>query len=478
MHPLQKQNHLYWRAGFGPGPDQLANTVNFKPRKAFGELWKASEKAPENFNILENLAEAMGQNMGGAMQKEQMANTEQTAERRKALQQKNREGIRDLNLAWLDQMINNPAQLREKMAFFWHGHFACRTQSSFFQQQLINTIRTHALSDFGTLLTEVSKSAAMLQFLNNQQNRKNSPNENFAREVMELFTMGRGNYSEQDVKEAARAFTGWGFNLSGEFQFRRFQHDEGNKTILAKNGNFNGDDVLKILLEQPATSTFICTKLYRFFVNDNVNTKHVDWMAKRLFESGYQIKTLLTDIFTSDWFYEKENVGTHIKSPIELWVGIRRQIPMQLSNQQAQLLIQRALGQILFYPPNVAGWPGGKTWIDSSSLLLRMRIPQLLTSTDGIEINFKADDDTEMGQGKKQGGNMNRYKINAQIDWKKAFESLEKITEKDRYQILSAGFLQTEKLPEQIFMEQFIGKDNYLVNMSVALMSLPEYQLS
>ena len=238
--------------------------------------------------------------MGAGIHKDQMADTQQTAERRKAIQQKNREGIRNRILAWLDQMVNNPARLHEKMAFFWHGHFACRTQSSFFQQQLLNTIRTHGLSDFGTLLTEVSKSAAMLQFLNNQQNRKNSLDENFAREVMELFIMGRSNYSEQDVKEAARAFTGWGFNLAGEFKFLRFQHDKGDKNILAKNGNFNGDDVLKILLEQPATATLICTKLYLFFVNDTVNFKHVDWMAKRFFASGYQIQPILTDMFTAD----------------------------------------------------------------------------------------------------------------------------------------------------------------------------------
>jgi len=479
MHPLQKQNHLLWRAGFGPGAGQLGFTGNFQPEKTFIDLLKASEKTPVPFTIIEKLLAGMGQNPEGAMRQEQMTgdNSKEAAERRKAIQQKNREAIRDLNLAWLNKMIESPAQLREKMAFFWHGHFACRTQNSFFSQQLLNTIRTHALSDFGTLLAEVSKSAAMLQFLNNQQNRKYSPNENFAREVMELFTMGRGNYTEQDVKEAARAFTGWGFNQAGEFQFRRNQHDEGSKTILGKTGNYDGEQVLKILLEQPATAKFICTKLYRFLVNDTVNTKQVDWLAKRFFDSGYQIKQLLTDLFTADWFYAKENTGTHIKSPVELWVGIRRQIPMQLANEEVQLLVQRALGQVLFYPPNVAGWQGGKTWIDSSSLLLRMRIPQLFASAEGIEMNFKADDDAEMGQGKRNPANMNRYRIKADIDWKQAFAAIEKIPEKTRYQQIAAGFLQTEKLPEQSFMDQFTGNENRDANLAVALMSLPEYQL-
>lgn len=479
MNPLQKQNHLYWRAGFGPAPAQLGFTGHFQPDKAFKDLLKASANAPEPFTIIEKLLAGMGQNPEAAMRQEQMTgdNSKEAAERRKAIQQKNREGIRELNLAWLQQMMESPAQLREKMAFFWHGHFACRTQNSFFSQQLLNTIRTNALSDFGTLLAEVSKSAAMLQFLNNQQNRKFSPNENFAREVMELFTMGRGNYTEQDVKEAARAFTGWGFNQAGEFQFRRNQHDEGIKTILSKTGNFEGDQVLKLLLEQPATARFICTKLYRFFVNDTVNTKQADWLAKRFFDSGYNVTSLLTDLFTADWFYAKENIGTRIKSPVELWVGIRRQIPMQLANQNVQLLVQRALGQVLFYPPNVAGWPGGKTWIDSSSLLLRMRLPQLFSSGEGIEINFKADDDAEMGQGKRDPANMNRYRIKADIDWKQAFSSLDKMPEKDRYQQLAAGFLQSSRLPEQSFMEPFIGRENYEANLAVAFMSLPEYQL-
>src|SRR5690606_8428790 len=162
--------------------------------------------------------------------------------------------LKSLNLSWLNQMINSEAQLREKMSFFWHGHFSCRVVNIFFQQQLLHEIRTNALGDFGSLLRGVSKSAAMLLFLNNQQNRKQSPNENFAREVMELFTMGRGNYSEQDVKEAARAFTGCGTNAKGEFVNGNNAHGEGEKTFLGQTGNCDGDDMIDIILEQKATA--------------------------------------------------------------------------------------------------------------------------------------------------------------------------------------------------------------------------------
>ena len=179
-------------------------------------------------------------------------------------------------------MINSEAQLREKMSLFWHGHFACRVMNIYFQQQLLDIIRENALGNFGDLLHEVSKSPAMLSFLNNQQNKKQHPNENFAREVMELFTMGRGNYTEEDVKEGARAFTGWGFNLQGEFVYRPFQHDNGKKTFLGKTGNFDGDDIIDILLEQKQTAKFISQKIYKYFVNDTPDIEKIEWLAEQV----------------------------------------------------------------------------------------------------------------------------------------------------------------------------------------------------
>src|SRR3984885_10579646 len=160
------------------------------------------------------------------------------------------------------------------MSPFWHGHFASRNVNVFYQETLLDIVRKGALGNFGDLLKEVSKRAAMINFLNNNQNRKDHPNENFAREVMELFTLGRGHYTEQDVKESARAFTGWGADLRGEFVFRKFQHDQGTKTVLGKTGNLDGDDVLNILLEQKQTARFISNKMFRFFVNDEPDEQH------------------------------------------------------------------------------------------------------------------------------------------------------------------------------------------------------------
>ena len=282
-----------------------------------------------------------------------------SSDSRRNFQQQSKQAIKSLNLLWLDEMVHSKAQLREKMAFFWHGHFASRNLNIFYQQLMLDTIRQDALGSFRDLLHGVSKSAAMLFFLNAQQNRKGRPNENFAREVMELFTLGRGHYTEADVKEAARAFTGWGANLEGEFQFKQMQHDTGVKTVLGKTGNLTGEDVLDILLAQKRTAQFITEKIYRFFVNEKTDKAKVDWLAGRFFSNDYSIAKLMEDIFTADWFYDAKNIGAIIKSPIELFAGIRRMLPMEIENNEAQLLVQKLMGQTLFYPPNVAGWPGG-----------------------------------------------------------------------------------------------------------------------
>ena len=194
-------------------------------------------------------------------------------------------------------MLTSPFGFREKMALFWHGHFACRPQFPLLAQDYLNRIREHALSDFPTLLTSVSKSPAMILFLNNQQNRKGKPNENFAREVMELFTIGKGNYSETDVKEAARAFTGWGINRQTQaFEFHTKWHDRGSKTILGQTGNWNGDDVLRILLEQKSTAEFLVRKMYRFFVNESVDENAIQKLAATFRNSKYNIRSVLTEM--------------------------------------------------------------------------------------------------------------------------------------------------------------------------------------
>lgn len=475
-----KNQHLLWRAAFGPTAENAGSLDTISPKKLWELLLKTSEKTPEKINVSQNLIDTY---FSGGKEMDSMKKPELTKEQRKEIQDMSREGLKKLNIAWLDKIVNSESQLREKMSLFWHGHFACRVNNSFFQQELLQVIRENALGNFKDLIMGVSKSPAMLQFLNNQQNRKQHPNENFAREVMELFTMGRGNYSENDVKEAARAFTGWGFNPRGEFMFRRFQHDEGSKTILGKTGNFNGDDIINLLIEQKQTARFISKKVYKYFVNDNVDEAKVEWLGNRFYQSGYDIKKLLEDIYTSDWFYAEKNVGTKIKSPIELLAGIRRLLPMQMENDQSQLLFQRTLGQVLFFPPNVAGWPGGKSWIDSSSLMLRLRIPQILTANEMLDIRPKADDDVMMGQMMEAGAKKFRKAVKggtATIEWPAVNKIFEKVQRDNLLEHISATVLQTKSQVSNKVLERYLNtenRENYIKSAIVNLMSTPEYQL-
>ena len=481
----QKNQHLLWRAGFGPAVEQLGDLSKFSPQQFYKALVKASDKKPEYANVADNYLQGlmMGIDQAGKMQRKDL-----TADERKKRQQMSREGIRNLNLYWLKEMVNSSAQLREKMAFFWHGHFACRNLNVFYQQGLLDIIRRNALGNFGTLLKEVSKSAAMLNFLNNQQNRKDHPNENFAREVMELFTLGRGNYTEHDIKEAARAFTGWGSNLQGEFQFRKMQHDFGSKTVLGQTGEFDGDEVLDILIKEKQTAKYISQKIYKFFVNEQVDNAKVEWMADRFYKSNYDIAKLLEDIFTGEWFYDEKNAGSKIKSPVELIVGIQRMLPMTLENEEALLVLQRVLGQLLFYPPNVAGWPGGKAWIDSSSLMMRMRIPQLINDEDEMNVKPKDDDDQMMGRKddeagiKKQGGanGLKRQQINANVDWNSYLKNLEKVSREELVDTMSKLLLQVRSSIANDVISQYAdagNRDNFIKSATIQIMSTPEYQL-
>lgn len=478
-----KNQHLMWRAGFGPAVEQLADLREIVPKQLYKALQKASLKKPEYIDVADDYLKGLfaGIDEAGRQQRRK----EMTEDERKKVQQKNRESVRSLNLNWLDLFVTTDAQLREKMAFFWHGHFACRNLNVFYQQGLLDVIRRNALGSFRDMLHEVSRTAAMLNFLNNQQNRKDHPNENFAREVMELFTLGRGNYTENDIKEAARAFTGWTANLKGEFIFRRFQHDYGTKTVLGKTGNFDGDEVLDILLSQKQTAKFLTQKIYKFFVNETPDDEKVNWLADRFYQSTYDIGKLMDDIFTSDWFYDEKNIGAKIKSPIELVAGIQRMLPMQLENPEALTFLQRALGQMLFYPPNVAGWPGGKTWIDSSSLMLRMRLPQLINDVDELNVKVKDDDDQMMGRktgddDAKPKGFAKRSIIKANIDWKTYIGHFETVQKEQLVNTIASNLLQTKNGVNNELIKQYAdatSKESFIRSATLQLMSTPEYQL-
>lgn len=278
----------------------------------------------------------------------------------------------DIQRWWLYRMCFTRCPLQEKMTLFWHGHFATSNKKvgSPFAMYIQNlSFRKYALGDFQQLLLTISKDPAMIIWLDNQQNRKGKPNENYGREIMELFTMGIGNYNEDDVKEAARAFTGWHTNIVA-YKKNAKQHDDERKVFLGQKGNWDGEDIVRILAYQPATAHFLAKKLIRFFVMDDPPDSMVKRIAERYIESDRNIREVMSAIFKDKNFLSKKAYHGKIKSPIELAVGTLKSLQVKQLDESLPAQIER-MGQSLFQPPNVKGWDGGKAWISSDKMMAR-----------------------------------------------------------------------------------------------------------
>ncbi|WP_109831831.1 DUF1800 domain-containing protein [Reichenbachiella versicolor] len=448
--------HFYWRAGFFTSYPEVEDGIEMKPEDLYEKALAQSQQYTA-INVVE--MDTL----------DYMKMKDMPADEKRRLQQESRTAIKQLNNDWLEQMANSDAMLRERMSLFWHDHFACSSNRSFFMQGYLDTIRKNSIGNFRDLLFGISKEPAMLQYLNNQQNKKGSPNENFAREVMELFTLGRDNgYTEDDIKEAARAFTGWAFNSQGDFVLRKRVHDSDTKTIFGKTGEFEGEDVLDMLLENKQTARYICSKLYKYLVNDQeVDAEKLDLMVNTFYDGNYEIEPVLRLVFTSDWFYAEKNIGSKIKSPIDLMVGLRRSLSISYDNWDGQVFIQRQLGQTLFYPPNVAGWPGGQAWIDSSTLLLRARLTEiiLLSSELDLEVKESGDDNDQLkiyGKLKKLGSEVDERQM------KKDFKSF-----KDTKVQMEEYLLQVP-VDETKFESK---SESQLIDSIIAISKTPEFQL-
>ncbi len=456
-----KIQHLYLRAGFGESIANIEKNKNKSIKEVVNQLFKESETI-KDLKIVEENQVKIGKFMFA------------DKEEKKEMIRESISKIKDLNLLWLDRMAESEGMLREKMTLFWHGHFACHAKNAFFVQNQNNTLRKHALGKFGDMLHAISKDAEMLQFLNNKQNKKDSPNENFAREVMELFTLGRGNYTEQDIKNAARAFTGWDFEQNGNFVFRKFKHDFGEKMFFGKTGKFEGEDILNMILENKQTAKFVTTKIYQYFVNEKVNNQIVNQLSDNFYQSNYDIGALMKEILTADWFYEASNVGVRIKSPIEYISTLRKQFNLGFTEKEPLLFLQKVLGQMLFYPPNVAGWKEGRAWIDSTTVVIRTLLPQILYRMVEIPLQAKEDGDVNTDFFAKR----KLQSIKATFDWAQ-FEGIFKqndTTESVANFLLQVPLSATNKnLLSQ--MSYGANKEENQKNLAIAVTSLPEYQL-
>jgi len=307
----------------------------------------------------------------------------------------------ELRCWWLDHMIRTPAPLREVMTLFWHGHFTTEAKRMFVSQALYTqnvALRTHALGNFRDLLGAVTLDAAMMMYLNIEDSDAKKPNENFARELLELFTVSIGNYTERDIKEIARALTGWtldappgtpkrplvkdaprSFCRDGLVPtFVKEKHDAGEKTVLGKTGQFGVKEVLDIVATHPATARFISAKLITYFGASDPRNELRDRMAAKFGQTKGDIAAVLTVLLTSPEFFAKESRGTLIKSPVHLLVGTCRLLSLDVTATPSLAQVTAAMGQELFNPPNVKGWPGGRDWISSGTLAVRYHLPEIL----------------------------------------------------------------------------------------------------
>jgi uncharacterized protein (DUF1800 family) len=308
----------------------------------------------------------------------------------------------------------------------------------------------------------------MIKFLNLNQNIKSSPNENFARELLELFTLGEGNYTEMDIKACSRAFTGYAHAFNGDFRFRKRQHDYGKKRFFEKEGFFNGDDIIDIILEQKQCAKFICEKIYRYFVNTRLNVDHIKDMV-RVFYGNYDIEKLMRYVFSSEWFYKYGNIGSKIKSPIELIVGIQRIIPVYFAKDNELLRLQVLLDQQLLNPPNVAGWKGGTSWITTNSLMLRIKLPSMLLEKESYSYQYRGNPRNLRVVTVK---NEYQEKLTVYVDWKAYKQSVKKVS----LEMLKDTLILCEiNQGTKDYINQLRRRANRknLVN----LMSLPEYQM-
>lgn len=287
---------------------------------------------------------------------------------------------------WLQQLHHTTIPLQERMVIFWHNHFTSSAQKVrypelMYRQHLL--FRKHALGSFAELLKEICNDPAMIIYLDTNKNTAKAPNENFARELLELFTLGEGYYTESDIINAAKSFTGKRYNVKkDQVIFTKKQYDSSEKIFLGKKGNFSSDNIIDILLEAPRTAEFIAEKFWNHFINTKQPNADVikDW-AKKFRESNYQIRSLLLSIIESEVFWEQSNRGVFIKSPIEFTIGLLRELELNSFKSYGKLAnINTRLGQRLFYPPDVKGWRGGFNWLDNSSFVLRQMFAQQIVN--------------------------------------------------------------------------------------------------
>lgn len=387
--------HLLLRAGFGGTPDQIRVLADWGAEKAvdyilnYEDVPDPDRPLPDRFDrdIIRPVSADERRMYANARSRGDEDALAQLRLRQQQAERNDRRQMREIQKWWLARMISSPRPFEEKMTLFWHGHFATsfRTIENSYHMYMQNQLfRTHAAGNFGELLFSIIRDPAMLAYLDNNDSRKGQPNENLARELMELFSLGLGNYSERDIKEGARALTGYSFR-DDSFEFIANNHDTGRKTILGVSGNLDGDGFVKAILSQRAASVYICRKFYNFFATEiDITARERDLpkeparmiadMDRAMRRANFEVKPALRELFLSEHFYSDAVVREQIKSPVGLIVGTVRSMNTPVRDLSVLLDALDLMGQNIFFPPSVKGWDGGRTWINTSTLYVRQNI--------------------------------------------------------------------------------------------------------
>jgi uncharacterized protein (DUF1800 family) len=397
LKPLPKNRFGYWqayhllnRAGFGALPHEVKRVAELGLDDAVAHLvrFQDAESQPvASDKFQSDLMPPFTEEEQRAYARARRSGDQKTVEalnaKRQQKQRADRRQVREMQKWWIERMATSPRPLEEKMTLFFHGHFATSYRSIdnsyhlFMQNQLF---RAHATGNFRTLTGRIIRDPAMLAYLDNNDSRKERPNENLSRELMELFTLGEGNgYSERDIREGSRALTGYSFS-GNQFVFRPAWHDNGIKRLFGRAGRHDGDDFVQLIFTRPQCSQYLCLKLYKFFVNDLPNgtdskaQRIILELAGRMRAAKYELAPVLETLFKSEHFYAPENTLTQIKSPVQLAIGAARSLgaPVRDSSVLADAL--GLMGQNLFLPPSVKGWDGGRSWINTSTLYVRQNL--------------------------------------------------------------------------------------------------------
>jgi len=475
--------HLLNRAGFGGPPAEIEKLLSLGLDAAvahFVDYEKVPDPTPDP-----EWARPDPERTKNFMDARQLGE-EARRRRLREIQRADRQNMIELRGWWLERIAKGPRPLQEKMVLFWHGHFATsvdKVREAYLMWRQNELFRRLATGNWLDMLIEVAQDPAMLVWLDQAQSRKEHPNENFAREAMELFALGEGHYSEKDISEGARALTGWSYDRLGQkFINRRFQHDSGEKVIFGKRGNFDGEDFLEMIVAQPQAARFITAKLWNFFAGQMPSEEIAKALADTFRKSNNTFKPVLREMFLSEEFYSPSIVRNQVKSPVQWLVGSARMLERELPPPMVCFSLTRNLGQDLFAPPNVKGWDGGLSWITTNNLLARYNEAATLVQGDMSAVSG-------LMLAKNPGVNMaaERRLRNLpvhSVDVAKLFIEDERTSKEKLIPALEKRLLQDKLKPKkEKVLRDFLDSKKELNNDTILnairlVMSTPEYQLT